>query len=93
MNITNHEITLRRFAGFNGGEKQYSDISIPARCVSENSGAGGNGRKEYLLPGVTELPVPGDRILDDGRERDITEVKVCRDITGNIRAVKCSTLN
>ncbi len=43
---------------------------------------------EILLPGPV-LPVPGSRIIRNGRELEIGSIRFCRDLDGNIVGCRC----
>ena len=88
------KVTLRIF-GRNGA---YTDSETDALCTQEErkrgNGFGGEGNAVYIiLPGTEVMPGAGDIITDGDRKREITEVKICRDLAGEVRAVKCITLN
>ena len=76
----------------------YTDHVSEALCTEEmkcrgRDGFGDGGRAVYLLRGGSVMPGAGDIITDGDREHEISEVKICRDLAGEIRAVKCITLN
>ena len=89
------KITVRTF----GPSGSYTDRTADALCTDESrrkgdGGFGGTGRAAYVLSGTGEvMPEAGDIIMDEDREREITEIRICRDLTGKIRAIKCVTFN
>ena len=94
MTSTYRKVSVRIF-GPNGG---YADHAADALCTEENKkrgndGFGGEGRAVYVRPGKAVIPGPGDIITDGDRAREITEMKICRDLDGEIRAVRCTTFN
>ena len=98
MTSKKYPITLKKYSGMIPGENEITEHTVSAIKVNElqkegNSAAGPGGGNIYLLTDCGILPVPGDIIRDGGKEFSIIETKVCRDISGKIRAVRCITLN
>jgi hypothetical protein len=94
MTKNNYFITLRKTSGPDTG----NSCEIPAVLAAEqhkqgNSIKGDPGYRIYLLFPGELLPAAGDIISDCGMEFEITEIKFCRDVSGKIRAVRCTTLN
>ena len=98
MTSEKYPITLKKSPGTVPGENEITEYTIPAIKIMEvqkesNSIAGSPGGNIYLLTDCGILPVPGDIIRDGTKEFSIIETKICRDISGKIRAVRCITLN
>ena len=98
MTSEKYPITLKKSPGTSHGENEITEYTIPAIKIMElqnesNTIAGSPGRNIYLLTDCGILPVPGDIIRDGDKEFSIIETKICRDISGKIRAVRCVTLN
>ena len=94
MTNNSRQVAVRIFTP--GGA--YTDHATEALCTAETKcrgrdGFGDAGRAVYLLRGGSVMPGAGDIIRDGDREHEISEVKICRDLAGEIRAVKCITLN
>jgi len=94
MTDTYKKVSVRTF----GRDGAYTDHAAEALCTEEggkkgNDGFGDKGRAVYILRGKAVMPHAGDIITDGGRAREITEIKICRDLDGEIRAVKCVTFN
>ena len=95
MTKKNYFITLKK-----SSEPDSGSISceVPAVLAAEQHKhgdciGGDPGYRVYLLFPEEIMPAAGDIISDGGMEFEITEVKICRDISGKIRAVRCTTLN
>jgi hypothetical protein len=98
MTSEKYPITLKKSPGAIPGENEITEYTVPAIKITEvqkesNSIAGSPGRNIYLLTDCGIIPVPGDIIRDGAKEFSIIETKICRDISGRIRAVRCITLN
>ena len=94
MTSTYKKISVRLF----GPGGAYADRAADAVCTEEirkkgNGGFGDEGRTVYVLRGKAVMPHPGDIITDGNRAREITGIEICRDLDGEIRAVKCTTFN
>ena len=92
------EVLLKRFAGVKSGEKVFVETRLAVYKTkevkkSQNGVDGGRGILEYLLPGSKILVSPGDIIEENSESHEIIETKVCRDMSGKICAVRCTTLN
>lgn len=98
MTSKKYLITLKKYPGAIPGENEITEYTIPAVKITEvrkesNSVSGSPGGNIYLLTDCGILPVPGDIIRDGEKEFSIIETKICRDVSGKIRAVRCITLN
>ena len=98
MTRKKHIITLKKMPETNSGTANGSVCQIPAVLAGEirkqyEHPGGSRGRRIYLLSAEEVLPAPGDIIADAEREFEITEVLICRDLDGKIRAARCTTLN
>ena len=98
MTSEKYPITLKKSGEMIPGENKITEHTIPAIKIMEvqkesNTIAGSPGGNIYLLTDCRVLPVPGDIIRDGEKEFSIIETKICRDISGKIRAVRCVTLN
>ena len=94
MTSTYKRVSVRIF----GRDGTYTDHTADALCTEENKcrgndGFGDKGKAVYVLSGKTVMPGTGDIITDGDRAREITEIKICRDLDGEIRAVRCTTFN
>ena len=94
MTNNSRQVAVRIFTP--GGA--YTDHVSEALCTEETKrrgrdGFGDAGRAVYLLRGGSVMPGAGDIITDGDREHEITEIEICRDLAGKIRAVKCTTVN
>ena len=98
MTKKNYFITLKKTSESDTGDIDGISCEIPAVLTAEqhkqgNCISGDQGYRVYLLFPEEIMPAAGDIISDRSMEFEITEIKVCRDISGNIRAVRCTTLN
>ena len=98
MTVKKIQIILKKMPEPLSGKAESAGNSIPAIKIKEvqkegNSIEGSPGRNIYLLPDDSHWPVPGDIIRDGEKEYEIIEVRICRDLSGKIRAVRCTTLN
>ena len=98
MQKKNYFITLKKAAENDSGAEGEAGYKIPAVLTAEEHKTcdrirGETGGRVYLLFCEKILPAPGNIIIDMEKEYEITEVKICRDISGKVRAVRCTTLN
>ena len=98
MQKKNYFITLKKASKSASDAEGEAGYKIPAVLTVEEHKTcdrirGETGGRGYLLFCEEILPEPGDIIIDMEREYEITEVKICRDISGKVRAVRCTTLN
>ncbi len=94
MTDTYKQVSVRIF----GRDGAYTDHAAEALCTQEsvkkgNDGFGDRGKAVYVLRGKAVMPHAGDIITDGDRAREIIETNICRDLDGEIRAVKCTTFN
>ena len=94
MTSTYKRVSVRIF----GRDGTYTDHAADALCTEEiksrgNDGFGDDGQAVYVLSGKRVMPGTGDVITDGDRAREITAIRICRDLGGEIRAVRCTTLN
>jgi hypothetical protein len=98
MQKRNYFVMLKKVSESDSGADGEAGYEIPAVLTSEEHKTfdrirGETGSRVYLLFCEEVLPEPGDIIIDTEKEYEITEVKICRDISGKVRAVRCTTLN
>lgn len=98
MQKRNYFITLKKVSETDSGAESETGYEIPAVLSKEehkscDRARGEPGGRVYLLFPEEVFPVPGDIIIDMKTEYEITEIKVCRDVSGKVRAVRCTTLN
>ena len=98
MTKKNYFITLKKTSESDTGDNGSISCEVPAVLTAEqhkhgNCIGGDPGYRVYLLFPEEIMPAAGDIISDRGMEFEITEAKICRDISGKIRAVRCKTLN
>ena len=98
MQKRNYFITLKKVSETDSGAESGAGYEIPAVLSKEEHKScdrirGEPGGRVYLLFPEKVFPVPGDIIVDMETEYEITEIKICRDVSGKVRAVRCTTLN
>ena len=92
--MQNYSIILKKAPeGDSGAEVLMPAVLIEEEHKSCDRIAGDPGKRIYLLFPDGEVPEPGNIIVDAEKEFEITEVKICRDISGKVRAVRCTALN
>lgn len=96
--IKKHDIITLRKVSEESGTENGTGFRIPAALIGEQHKqpgliGGDPGRRVYLLFPESVFPAVGDTISDNSGEYTITEIKVCRDVAGQVRAVCCTTLN